>query len=221
MERMNNNPGNMLRFCLLLLWAGVAVQFAPAHADAQAAKPVPAACASQCVTPYGTVLGVAQGKVDAYSNCSSSCVIVEPNRYAGTYTGIKWQCVEFARRWLLVNKGLVYGDVDVAADIWARITYLTRVADNKSVQLNAYPNGSMQAPRPGDLLIYAREYQNTGHVAVITSVDMASQSVKVAEQNFANAPWPGNYARELTLIRKDGRYWLLDAYLLGWKGVRQ
>lgn len=218
---MNNNSGISLRLGLLLLWSCVATQLVPAQADTRSVKPVPEACTSHCVTPYGTVLGVAQGKVDAYSNCSSSCVIVEPNRYAGTYTGIKWQCVEFARRWLLINKGLVYGDVDVAADIWSRVTYLTRVADQKKIQLNAYPNGSTQAPRPGDLLIYAREYQNTGHVAVITSVDMAAQSIKVAEQNFANARWPGNYARVLDLVRRDGHYWILDAYLLGWKGVRQ
>jgi hypothetical protein len=218
---MNNRSAKSLRLGLLLLWACVAVQFAPARADTPAVKPLPEACVSHCVTPYGIALGVADGKVAAYSNCSSSCVIVDPNKYAGTYTGIKWQCVEFARRWLLVNKGLVYGDVDVAADIWSRITYLTRVADQKKIQLNAFLNGSTQAPQPGDLLIYAREYQNTGHVAVITAVDAASQTVKVAEQNFANARWPGNYARELGLIRKDGHYWILDAYLLGWKGVRQ
>ncbi|MHB8471870.1 MAG: CHAP domain-containing protein [Gammaproteobacteria bacterium] len=214
-------PCKTLRHGLLLLWWCVAASLAPAYADSQTVKPVPAACTQHCATPYGTVLGVAQGKVDAYSNCSAACVIVEPNQVAGTYTGIKWQCVEFARRWLLVNKGLVYGDVDVAADIWDRITYLTRVTDQKKIPLDVYPNGATRAPRPGDLLIYAREYLKTGHVAVITAVDVASQSVKVVEQNFANSRWPSDYARKLDLLSKDGHYWILDAYLLGWKSIQQ
>jgi len=41
--------------------------------------------------------------------------------------------------------------------------------------------------------------------------------IKVAEQNFLNQQWPGNYARRIAVVRKDGQYWLLDAYLLGWK----
>lgn len=203
----------------LLAW--VAIFFSPAYAEAPAARPVPEACASHCVTPYGTVLGVAPGKVAAYSNCSAACVIVEPNRVAGTYTGIKWQCVEFARRWLLVNKGLVYGDVDVAADIWERITYLTRVADQTKVPLDAYPNGSTRPPRPGDLLVYAREYLHTGHVAVVSNVSTNSKIITIAEQNFNNKRWPGDYARKLALVNKDGHYWILDAYLLGWKSIRQ
>ena len=59
------------------------------------------------------------------------------------------------------------------------------------------------------------------HVAVITAVDVASQSVKVVEQNFANSRWPSDYARKLDLLSKDGHYWLLDAYLLGWKSIQQ
>ncbi len=218
---MHDSQSKMIRLGLLLLCASVAVHSMPALTDASTNQTVPAACTSHCVTPYGTVLGVAPGKVDAYSNCSADCVITESNVQAGTYTGIKWQCVEFARRWLLANKGLVYGDVDVAADIWNHITYLTRVTDQKKFLLDAYLNGSTRAPRVGDLLIYSREYENTGHVAVITAVNLASQSVKVTEQNFTNAVWPGNYSRELEMIRKKGRYWIPNACLLGWKSVWQ
>lgn len=215
-ELMSHPPRFGLALWLLcfLLPSAVAT---PATAPAA----LPQACATHCVTPYGTTLGVALGKVPAYSNCSAACVIVEPNRVAGTYTGIKWQCVEFARRWLLVNKGLVYGDVDVAADLWGHITYLTRVADQQRIPLDAYPNGATRSPRPGDLLVYAREFLRTGHVAVVTAVSANAKTITVAEQNFNNTRWPGNYARKLALVHKDGHYWILDAYLLGWKSIRQ
>jgi hypothetical protein len=180
------------------------------------AKELPEACRSDCVSPYGKVLGMANN-VPAYSNCSARCVVFKPNKVHGVYTGIEWQCVEFARRWLLQNKGAVYGDVDVAADIWNKIDHLERVGGKGAIPLEAYPNGSRQAPSVGDLLIYAKAYLGTGHVAVITDVDRSSHTLKVAEENYLNKKWPDDYARKIDFILKDGGYWVLDAYVLGWK----
>jgi hypothetical protein len=52
---------------------------------------------------------------------------------------------------------------------------------------------------------------------VVTEVDLKKGLIKVGEQNYNNAPWPGDYARSIELYKKDGHYWLLDAYILGWK----
>ena len=189
--------------------------------SAQPQQSLPEACRTNCVTPYSQELGTAPGNVTAYSNCNADCVIFTPNIEDGTYTGIKWQCVEFARRWLLDNMGVVYGDVDTASDIWNKIEFVTRVADHHSIPLRAFENGSLEAPRVGDLLIYAKEYLNTGHVAVVTDVDLQAGVLKVAEQNYSNQTWPGDYSRRIDVINKNGRYWVLDAYLLGWKRVVQ
>ena len=178
---------------------------------------MPAACQTGCQSPYGKVLGESPRGIEAYSNCRSGCVIFEPNRWNGTYTGIKWQCVEYARRWLLVNTGAVYGDVDIAADIWDRINHLTDVKTGRQIPLRTHANGSTQAPVVGDLLVYAKAFQGTGHVAVVTGVDAGANEIEVSEQNFNNDSWPGDYARKISLIRKDARYWLLDSYILGWK----
>lgn len=86
---------------------------------------LPQACRFDCATPYGEKLGMTIGEVVAYSNCNAQCLVREPYYQNGTYTGIKWQCVEFARRWLLTHQGVVYGDVDIAADIWDKITLVT------------------------------------------------------------------------------------------------
>ena len=181
---------------------------------------LPAACTSQCITPYGEVLGVGPGNVPAYSNCSADCVVFSPNKNEGTYTGIKWQCVEYARRWLLVNKGGVYGDVDVAADIWG-LDYVTRIKDESKLQMTTHPNGSEKPPVFGDLIIYAKAYLKTGHVAVISKVDTKSQTIHVVEQNYNNSKWANEYARSIPYVKHDNKYWLLDAYLLGWKRVTE
>jgi len=181
-------------------------------------QPLPAACTTHCDTPYGEVLGVGSGNVPAYSNCNSACVVFSPNKKEGTYTGIKWQCVEYARRWLLVNKGVVYGDVDIAADIWA-LDFVTRIKDQTKLKMSTYPNGSESPPEVGDLLIYAKAYLKTGHVAVISKIDPKSHTIQVTEQNYNNTKWADGYARSIPFVERDNKFWLLDSYLLGWKRV--
>jgi glutathionylspermidine amidase/synthetase len=75
--------------------------------------------------PFGTLLGYAPGNIPVYSSDYDSVdPAAMPDRHAyrhhvnGIYTGYKWQCVEFARRWLLENKGYVFEDIAMAYDIF-------------------------------------------------------------------------------------------------------
>ena len=207
------------KFIFLLIAIAASCACSEPGVKQQDQQTLPEACRTNCVTPYSQVLGTAPGNVTAYSNCNADCVIFTPNTERDIYTGIKWQCVEFARRWLLDNKGVVYGDVDTASDIWSKIEFVSSVADNQQIPLQTYENGSVEEPRVGDLLIYSKEYMGTGHAAIITGVDLQMNVLKVAEQNYLNQTWPGNFAREIDVINKSGRYWVLDAYVLGWKRV--
>jgi glutathionylspermidine amidase/synthetase len=114
----------------------------------------------------------------------------------------------------------VFGDVDVAADMWSGIDQLRRVADNAPLPLDNHLNGGGQPPAPGDLLIYGREFLGTGHVAVVLQTDAAGGVVRVGEQNYRNAAWSGSYARAIPLVRHAEKYWLLDPHLIGWKRLR-
>ena len=65
------------------------------------------------------------GGVPAYSCDYDSADDEElPTRQAyrsyidGVYMGHKWQCVEFARRWLYLNHGYVFDDIAMAYDIF-------------------------------------------------------------------------------------------------------
>lgn len=176
---------------------------------------LPQNCTESCITPYSELLGSTVEGISAYSNCQSNCVVFDPNKLNGVYTGIKWQCVEFTRRWLIQNRGLTFGDVDVAADIWA-LKEFTRLNDQSSVPLTRFENGARQIPIRGDLLVYGREFLGTGHAAIVLQVDRKRGLVRVGEQNFKNQKWAGNYSRAIPFIYKDGRYWVLDAYISGW-----
>ena len=181
------------------------------------ANPLPDQCTQDCVVDFGMSVGESPSGIQAYSNCQNSCVNPTPNFIDQVFTGIKWQCVEYARRWLLQNEGVVYGDVDIAADIWD-LDYVHTPDKKQQFELQSFINGSAK-PQRGDLLIYAKAFYGTGHVAVVLRVDSEKQIVYVGEQNYRNKTWQHKYARAIPYIVRDTETWLLDAYIIGWKRV--
>ncbi|WP_413516536.1 bifunctional glutathionylspermidine amidase/synthase [Photobacterium phosphoreum] len=178
--------------------------------------------------PFGALLGYAPGGIAIYSSDYST---IDEDKYAdacamrsyvhGEYMGYKWQCVEFARRFLYINYGLVFTDVGMAYEIFS-LRFLRQVVNDKILPLYAFENGSRQKPIVGSLLIWQKggEFQDTGHVAIITHIE--NDKVMIAEQNVTFAPLPlgQQWTRELTLHVEDGYYTIEDTFddseILGW-----
>lgn len=167
--------------------------------------------------PSSEIQGIASTNVPAYSNHRTYSY--RGNYVYGVYTGVQWQCVEFARRWLLMRKTCTFADVDIASNIWKDISYVERVTDGKKFRLITYPNGSKKVPQKGSFLIYPRgRGMPVGHIAVITDVD--KNYVYIAEQNHEFHYWSADYARRVPLIYKDGSYYIDDDYTLyGWMEI--
>ncbi len=127
-----------------------------------------------------------------------------PNRQAyrsfvdGIFMGYKWQCVEFVRRWLYVNKRYVFDDIPMAYDIF-RLRTVKKLSDNSLLPLHSFKNGARRRPEPGCLLIWepVGEFAITGHVAIVTEVH--DEYLRFADQNDENHVWPKgqNYSRQL------------------------
>jgi len=178
---------------------------------------------------FGTVIGIAPGGVPVYSSDYDSVDDTElPTRQAyrsyidGVYMGHKWQCVEFARRWLYKNFGYVFDDIAMAYDIF-RLTTVRVVRDQSLLPLYSFRNGSLRWPEPGCLLIWDEggEFETTGHVAIVTEV--TPDYVRIVEQNVGDRPWPEgrDYSRQIKAeTTAEGNYWLEcsfgDAKILGW-----
>ncbi|MBC0540321.1 bifunctional glutathionylspermidine amidase/synthase [Escherichia coli] len=119
--------------------------------------------------PFGTLLGYAPGGVAIYSSDYSS---LDPQEYEDDavfrsyiddeYMGHKWQCVEFARRFLFLNYGVVFTDVGMAWEIFS-LRFLREVVNDNILPLQAFPNGSPRAPVAGALLIWDKggEFKDT------------------------------------------------------------
>lgn len=179
--------------------------------------------------PFGGLLGTALGGVDAYSSdYDSADPIIYASRKSfrsyvdGIYMGYKWQCVEFARRWMYINKGYIFDDVAMAYEIFD-LESVREIASEQRLPLHSFRNGSCQHPEIGSLLIWEEggEFERTGHVAVITGV--FADRLHIAEQNVEFTVWPNarNYARELKAkTTESGDYWIECSYgdsaILGW-----
>lgn len=183
---------------------------------------------SRSDAPFGTLLGYAPGGVAIYSSNYGSLDPHNPpddvsfrSYIDNEYMGHKWQCVEFARRFLFLTYGFVFTDVGMAYEIFS-LRFLRQVVNDNLLPLQAFANGSKRKPTAGALLIWQKggEFNETGHVAVITQ--LVGNKVRIAEQNVIHHPLPPGqqWTRELTLAVKDGCYTLEDTFddttILGW-----
>ncbi len=172
------------------------------------------------MVPFGHLVGVACGGVEAYSNNSPKHVSHEWNYVNGFPTGLKWQCVEFVRRWLVLRRGLLLPPIEIAADLW-NLSSVLRLEDMTDCPLSTFRNGSEARPVVGDILVYDKRFRNTGHIAIVTAVDHVAGSLAIAEQNHHNTMWEQNYARTIPFVHEGNNVTLEDgSFLRGWKRPR-
>jgi len=137
---------------------------------------------------------------------------------------MKWQCVEYARRWWITHFDVTLLNIPRACDIWNR-TYVKRLSDGKNVALEMHSSGVAKLPpKVGDLIIWKKTIeQPVGHVAVVCEV--TNDSVRIGEQNVDNnMMWGGgSFSREFPLQRNanTGAYIMRDDEdpLFGWVRV--
>ena len=140
---------------------------------------------------FGAIVGTFDG-VSAYSNRKNG---TKKTRSNYINTGIKWQCVEYARRYLQTTRGITFANVKGAFEI-PRAKFNT--LDGDSVK-------KTNDMKVGSLVIWPKKYKkNTpyGHVAVVSKIK--SNGIYVAEQNYDDKTFPRfiNYddLKDVTII---------------------
>ena len=123
-------------------------------------------------------------------------------------TGIRGQCVEFARRWL-IHHDILFENVENAIDIW-NIPSVIRLSDQQVLPFHSIPNDG-RLPTIGSLLIYRQTNKLPyGHVAVVISVDHEKRLIHIDERNWNEHP------KTISILENGG---LDDLDILGWKVV--
>lgn len=129
----------------------------------------------------------------------------------GYNLGIKYQCVEFVKRYYYehLNHEMpdAYGNAKQFFD-----GALADGALNTHRGLFQYANGSDSKPRPDDLLVFGPSLLNRyGHVAIVSAV--TDSAVEIVQQN----PGPFRSSRErLPLQFESGRWRYQNSRVLGW-----
>ena len=180
---------------------------------------------------FGHAIGTTLGGVVAYSSDYESADKSQfPSRasyisyHDGIYTGFKYQCVEFARRWLVATKGISFPDVGMAYEIFD-LSAFERVSDHSPVLVTRHQNGgTTQPPMIGAVMLWKPEgyFRHTGHVAIVVGV--TAKTVEVAEQNVYDQEWPEgrHYSRSLPLdVNADSGSVFVhdnhhDSFVMGW-----
>ncbi len=139
-----------------------------------------------------TIIGFALG-IPIYSNKSGAV--------GNTPYGIKYECVEFVRRWYAHVFEHTFEDIKNAVDIFT-LRYSTSMKTNKAHPFVRFLNDGQELPEIGDILVWQGV---PGHVAIVSHVSFSS--VTVAEQNYSET---GYYT--LSVVNNQ----ILDKNILGW-----
>lgn len=160
--------------------------------------------------PFGEVQGYAPGGIPAYSNKHDMYFSGERSIDGNFFCGFKYQCVEFARRWLYERKALVLPDVSWSVHIF-NLKEVFDAATAKPVRCVAIRNGTVVKPVADSLLIYPSEENNlVGHVAVITEV--GDNWVRIADQNHRFHKWEGNFSAQIKLSYENDLWTITDEF---------
>ena len=129
---------------------------------------------------YGDIIGTFNG-VQSYSNSNNKMSVA--NYYNNIYTGIKWECVEYVRRYLIINHNITFSSVDSAFQI-AEVQFMT--LNGEIIIPNLNNNLTI-----GSIIIFPKDYEidsPDGHVAIISSI--LPSGITIAEQNYNDNIFP-------------------------------
>lgn len=211
---------------------------------------IPDMCKNKCNSSFNKLIGQYK-QIKAFSNCNSECTndedsgaYIEANQLdnlkSRVYTGMRWQCVEFSRRYLVISKGVTFGSVDHAYQIFD-LKNVIDIRTNESYNFVGYLNNGVDLPKQDDLIIFAKDSKNPhGHVAVAFNTVFINENegfLEIGEQNYTNDKWEefNFYARRLLLKRntKTNNWTLYDRtrinqeykdeelQIIGWKRVEK
>lgn len=137
--------------------------------------------------------------------------VKERNVIDGYNLGLRYQCVEFVKRYYYQH----YQHKMPDSYGHAKHFFNDKVAHgkrNKQRGLNQFRNHHSTKPQKGDLFVYRAHLLNPyGHVAIVSAVD--KDSVEIIQQNAG----PFSPSRErYDLVHEAGKWHVKQDLLLGW-----
>ena len=151
-----------------------------------------------------TIIGYAPYHIPIYKNSAffeKNAILhigKKGTKYAGLVYGIKYQCVELVRRWLIHSRNVTFSAVDNATAIF-KLKYandinandinandITKNVNDINVKIPFIhiKNDGIKTPLVGDIIIWKQQgqYKKYGHCAIVSKI-ISPSLVTIAEQN--------------------------------------
>ena len=175
------------------------------------------------LVPFGKPLGITKQKVVSFSNYNkndNSKNKDQPNYYNNVYTGIKFQSVEFVRRWLISVYKITFESVDNATDIFKLQNFILVKYPSIKIIIEKCVNDGSKNIAFGNVIIWDSQggaFDVYGSCAIVVKVK--NNIIFIADQNVSNKSWNGKcYTRKLYLnennMIEDREY--PDTKITGW-----
>jgi hypothetical protein len=153
-----------------------------------------------------TVCGWYEGIPSYYNNASNSSqntINTVNTRYGNIYTGEKWQCIEFIRRYLVLRHGITFEPVKNVYEFKNVSEFYSLITESPvPVRLHTYG-----LPMENDILILS--WEDTGHVAIVAGIDRNKGLVYTVDQNGEPEQWENErYSRAYSIYSKQIMGWL-------------
>lgn len=182
--------------------------------------------------PFGHIIGIDRNNVIAFSSDyhtkthknvvdHSFISIDRSDRLVKIFCGIKYQCVEYVRRWLILKFGISFQEIDNAYMLYTVENIVFKnIYTNHIIHYTKCSNGSTNIPEKGTLIIWDKtDTYKTGHVAIVSHVD--DQYIYIGEQNWDDRRWNEQYSRKILMTRTYNSIILDDSndynlQIIGW-----
>ena len=131
----------------------------------------------------------------------------------GYNLGLKYQCVEFVKRYYFEHFNHRMPDTfGHAKDFFNK--GIKHAGFSPKRGLYQYSNGQNELPKHGDLLVLKPTIFNRfGHVSIVSKVDTKAMTIEVVQQN----PGPFGESRESYMLSNDQNKWRIKSdRVLGW-----
>jgi len=144
------------------------------------------------------IIGIDFQNTKAYLNNFNPKHGIKYNTIYNVKSGLKWECVEFVRRWYIKNFGVTFSEVACAYDL-LKINSVYSIFDHSKYCFFLKTN--INTINTGDILVFKKmKYFPCGHLAIVTYLDHKG-NLYLSEQNI---PWVHpNFSR---IIHKTDLY---------------
>lgn len=139
------------------------------------------------------VIGKTKEGVVSYKNDTNESYDKKKQNYVmHIYTGVRWECVEFVRRYLIFTKNVTFTEVKNAYEVYDGPIYFINLDSVLPIEVERFKNGE-KMPKKGDILIFHVDNEQHGHICILSNVDTIKGEIEIVEQNYDNMSWKGNF----------------------------